>query len=188
MNRRVFLTACAALALGASFTRLANAHTPYRQWKILRQRFLLVHSSRSDPVSDEIAEAMVEIFDKVLPKANAMVARAPDEQRIASLMTTGQAVLAVMRADLAADLYRSDGAFRDFAGGQLRSLVSVGDHLLVSVTSFPRHHAWLVTAALAENGGVLDVRLPVPGVEDGGVPLHDGALAFVNGESLEAQG
>ena len=88
-----------------SFTREVSAHTPYRQWKILRQRFLLVHSSRSDPVSDEIAESMVEILDRVLPKARAMVARAPDEQRIASLMTTGQAVLAVMRTDLAVDLY-----------------------------------------------------------------------------------
>ncbi len=188
MKRRAFFGAFAALALGISFTRVASAHTPYRQWKILRQRFLLVHSSRSDPVSDEIAEAVVELFDRVLPKANAMVARAPDEQRIASLLTTGQAVLAVMRADLAADLYRSEGAFRDFPGGQLRALVSVGDHLLVSVTSFPRHHAWLVTAALVENGGALGVRLPGPGDGDGAVPLHDGAHAFANGESLEAQG
>lgn len=188
MQRRAFFRVFAALAMGASFTRAAIAHTPYRQWKILRQRFLLVHSSRSDPVSDEIAEAMVGVFDNVLPKANAMVARAPDEQRIASLMTTGQAVLAVMRADLAADFYRSDGAFRDFEGGQLRSLVRAGDHLLVSVTSFPRHHAWLVTSALVGNGGSLEVRLPDTNAEYGGVPLHDGARAFANGESLEAQG
>ena len=100
MKRRAFLLSLPALALSMSFTREVSAHTPYRQWKILRQRFLLVHSSRSDPVSDEIAESMVEILDRVLPKARAMVARAPDEQRIASLMTTGQAVLAVMRTDL----------------------------------------------------------------------------------------
>ncbi len=188
MKRRVFFRLMLAWTLSTSFTRMASAHTPYRQWKILRQRFLLVHSSRNDPLSDALAEGMVEILDRVLPKANAMVARAPDEQRIASLMTTGQAVLAVMRADLAVDLYRSDGAFSDFAGGQLRSLVRVGDHLLVSVAAFPRHHAWLVTAALAEHGGLLDVRLPDPGAEYGGVPLHDGARAFANGESLEAQG
>jgi len=188
MKRRAFLLSLPALALSMSFTREVSAHTPYRQWKILRQRFLLVHSSRSDPVSDEIAESMVEILDRVLPKARAMVARAPDEQRIASLMTTGQAVLAVMRTGLAVDLYRSDGAFRDFEGGQLRSLVSVGDHLLVSVTSFPRHHAWLVTSALAENGSELGVRLPDWSAADGEVPLHDGARAFANGESLEAQG
>jgi hypothetical protein len=187
MRRRAFVRSLLACALGALFTRTAGAHTPYRQWKILRQRFLLVHSSRSDPVSDAIAEGMVNIFDDVLPQANAMVARAPDEQRIASLLTTGQAVLAVMRTDLAVDLYRRDGAFRDFEGGQLRSLVSVGDHLLVSVASFPRHHAWLVTAALAENGETLEVRLPDQSAEGVGVPLHDGARAFADGESLESQ-
>ncbi|HUU73953.1 MAG TPA: hypothetical protein VMW70_15110 [Burkholderiales bacterium] len=187
MKRRAFFRLVLGCALSAPFVRTGNAHTPYRQWKILRQRFLLVHSTRTDPVSDVIAEGVVETFDLVLPKANAMVARAPDEQRVASLMTTGQAVLSVMRAEQAADLYQRRGAFRDFEGGQLRSLVAIDDYLLVSVASFPRHHAWLVTAALVENGGELGARMPDWSDKSAEVPLHDGAAAFARGEPLEEQ-
>lgn len=151
----------------------------------MRQRFLLVHSSRTDPVSDEMADQIVVIFDRVLPLANAMVARAPDEQRIASLITTGQAMLAVMRQDQAIDLYRQQGGFQDYQGGILRSLVSIDDHILVTSEHFPRHHAWLVTSALAENDAELDVRVVTESTGSDAVPPHEGALAFARGEPLE---
>lgn len=186
MTRRLFLRSLLAVFLTAPLAPKLFAHTPYRQWKVLRQRFLLVHSSRADPVSDEIAEELVAILDQVLPQANAMVARAPDQQRIASLMTTGQAVLSVLRADQAEALHQRSGEFRDYAGEQLRWLVRIGDYRLVTVTSFPRHHAWLVTAALTENGAGLEIRPPGSG-DGGSLPAHDGAVAFVNGEPLEAQ-
>lgn len=187
MSRREFFRLVLVGALGAAFGPPARAHTPYRQWKVLRERFLLVHSTRSDPVSDRIAEQLVTILDQVLPKANAMVARAPDEQRIASLMTTGQAVLSVMRSDQAEDLYLGRGAFHDFDGEQLRWLVATGEHRLVTIASFPQHHAWLVTAALSENGDALDIRPPLNNADDISVPAHPGALAFARGEPLEAQ-
>ena len=129
-TRRLFLRSLLAGTLTLPPTATVLAHTPYRQWKVLRQRFLLVHSSRTDPLSDEIAEELVRILDEVLPEANAMVARAPDQQRIASLMTTGQAVLAVMRADEAEDLYKRRGEFRDYQGEQLRWLVAIDDYRL----------------------------------------------------------
>jgi len=187
MSRRKFFRLMLVGALGAAFGPLVSAHTPYRQWKVLRERFLLVHSTRSDPVSDSIAEQLVAILDEVLPTANAMVARAPDEQRIASLMTTGQAVLSVMRSDQAEDLYLGRGAFHDFDGQQLRWLVATGEHRLVTVASFPQHHAWLVTAALSENGDALGIRPPLDNAADISVPAHAGALAFARGEPLEKQ-
>ncbi|UCH49865.1 MAG: hypothetical protein JSU95_08945 [Betaproteobacteria bacterium] len=186
MTRRLFLRSLLAVILTQPLAVTAFAHTPYRQWKVLRQRFLLVHSSRTDPVSDSIAEELVAILDQVLPQANAMVARAPDQQRIASLMTTGQAVLSVMRADQAEDLYQRRGEFRNYEGQQLRWLVAIGDYRLVTVTSFPRHHAWLVTAALTENGADLGIRPPASS-GGGALPAHAGAIAFANGESLESQ-
>lgn len=186
MKRREFFRLLIG-TLGVSLAPAVSAHTPYRQWKVLRQRFLLVHSCRTDPVSDDIAEELVDILDEVLPQARAMVARARDQQRIASLMTTGQAVLSVMRSDQAEDLYQRRGEFIDYDGGQLRWLVAIGDYRLITVDSFPRHHAWLVTAALAENGAALGIRAPIGGVADGPMPPHDGALAFANGESLDAQ-
>jgi len=114
-----------------------------------------------------------------------MVARAPDEQRIASLITTGQAMLAVMRQDQAIDLYRQQGEFQDYQGGTLRALVSIDDHILVTSERFPRHHAWLVTSALVENGTELNVRVVTDATDSGAVPPHEGALAFARGELLE---
>lgn len=185
-TRRLFLRSLLVGSLTLPLTAAVLAHTPYRQWKVLRQRFLLVHSSRADPLTDSIADQLVAILDQVLPQANAMVARAPDQQRIASLMTTGQAVLSVLRADQAEALYLRRGEFRDYAGEQLRWLVRIGDYRLVTVSSFPRHHAWLVTAALTENGAGMQIRPPGDG-SSGSLPAHEGAVAFVNREPLEAQ-
>jgi hypothetical protein len=186
MRRRKFLRLLLSGAVSASVAGAAIAHTPYRQWKVLRQRFLLVHSSRTDPVSDEIADQIVVIFDRVLPQAKAMVARAPDEQRIASLMTTGQAALAVMRADRAMDLFHRQGEYRDYQGGVLRSLVVIGDHMLVTTESFTRDHGWLVTSALVENGAQLDIRVVDDPTNGDAVLVHEGALAFARGEPLDA--
>lgn len=180
MNRRdcLFLL---ALALAAPQVR---AHTPYGRWKLLRQRFLLVHSTRTDPASDVIAEKLVATLQRVLPKANALVARAPDSQRVASLLTTGQAVLAVMRPNEAAGLFRGEAPFGGYSGDRLRIVLQVEDHVLVSVADFPAHHAWLVAAALTEGAGSASNSVPPDAVL--GVPVHQGAAAFRRGEPLEA--
>jgi hypothetical protein len=114
-----------------------------------------------------------------------MVARAPDEQRIASLITTDQAVLAVMRQDQAMDLFRQQGGFQDYQGGLLRALVAIDDHILVTSEYFPRHHAWLVTSALVDNDAELHVRVVTGSTDGDAVPTHEGALAFARGEPLE---
>lgn len=179
MKRRVFLAAGAALLAPG-----AHAHSPYRQWKVMRQRYLLVHSTRTDPRSDELAEQLVAIIQRVLPEANAMVGRAPDEQRVASLLTTGQAVLAVMQQEDARDLFLARGAFGAYQGAQLRLLARVEDRVLVTVEGFPAHHAWLVAAALVENAQALSIR--VPDSIQGEVPVHPGAAGFARGEPLDA--
>jgi hypothetical protein len=126
----------------------------------------------------------VAFLNRVLPRANAMVARAPDLTRVASLMTTGQAVLAVMRPPEAEEIYRGAGRFAGMEGKSLRTLVAYDRHSLVTVDHFPRHHAWLLASAFTELNAVPRARIPVP---DRGVPLHPGVLAFAHGETLESQ-
>lgn len=180
MDRREFLF-LVALALAAP---QARAHTPYGRWKLLRQRYLLVHSTRTDPASDAIAERLVATLKRLLPKANALVARAPDSRRIASLLTTGQAVLAVMRPIEAARLFHGEAPFSAFAGERLRVVLQVEDHVLVSVADFPAHHAWLLAAALTEDAGSALNSVPSDALL--GVPVHQGAAAFRRGDPLEA--
>jgi hypothetical protein len=180
MDRRAFLLAAGLLA-----SPPALAHTPYRQWKVLRQRYLLVHSTREDPQGDALAERIVAVLARVLPRANAMVARAPDLKRLASLLTTGQAVLAVMRPEEARDLHAGQSRFAGFDGEALRALLEVADRVLVTVDSLPRHHAWLLASALTREATELNARVPAA-VEEA-VPVHPGASAFLRGEPLEAQ-
>lgn len=141
---------------------------------MLRERYLLVHSTRSDAAGDELAEALVAVLQRVLPQANALVSRTRDERSLAGLLTTGQAVLGVLRTADAEALYRDDGRM-------LRRLLAVGERDLVTVETFPRHHGWLVSAALLENKGSLPVTIPRGGV----VPVHPGTLAYSRGEPLE---
>jgi hypothetical protein len=149
---------------------------------VLRERYLLVHSTRNDRAGDELAEALVAVLQRVLPQANAMVSRARDERSVAALLTTGQAVLAVLRGADAEDLYFGRAAFGDFDGRVLRCLLAVDSRILATVDTFPRHHAWLVSAALIENAGALAIKVPHPGP----VPVHPGTLAYARGEPLEA--
>jgi hypothetical protein len=115
----------------------------------------------------------VAVLQRVLPQANALVSRTRDEKSLAGLLTTGQAMLAVLRNADAEQLYRDEG-------GMLRRLVSIGERALVTVESFPRHHGWLVTAALVENKASLPITIPAAGI----VPIHSGSMAYARGEAL----
>jgi hypothetical protein len=179
ISRRDFLFSLVGLAAGP-----ALAHSPYRQWKVLRERFLLVHSTRTDSAGDQIAEDLVVVLQAVLPEANAMVGRSPDEPRLAALLTSRQAVLAIMLGADAQDLFLGRGAFAGQDGRGLRRLLAIGSHVLATIDTFPHRHAWLVSAALTENAGELAVR--VPRADESAVPVHPGALAYARGEPLEA--
>jgi hypothetical protein len=75
--------------------------------------------------------------------------------------------------------------FQDYQGGMLRALVEIDTHILVTTESFPRHHGWLVTSVLVENGAGLDIRVVTDSAGGGAVLPHEGALAFAPGEPLE---
>lgn len=149
---------------------------------MLRQRFLLVHSTRTDPAGDALAERLVAILQRELPQANALVARTSNEQQLARLLASEQALVAVMRPGDAEDFYRARAAFAGIEGRALRRLLDVEDRVLAAVEAFPRHHAWLVSAALSEHASGLAVR--VSRAADSTVPVHDGALAFARGEPM----
>ena len=172
------------LLLGLAFLlpSISLGHTPYRQWKVLRQRYLLVHSTRTNPAGDIIAEKLVEIFEEKLPKANARVARARHEQRAASLLTTGQAVLLVMKKKDAQNLFFGKGDFVGYKGKQIRALLIVNGQVLVTVESFSLRHVWLIIEALDHHSDGLSIE--VPDENSIGIPVHQGALAYSRGEGI----
>ena len=97
MNRRTWLLGAASLmALTAFPLRPALAHSPYRQWDIFRKKHLQILTSRTDLDGDTTGDEWVALLLDRLPLSQAMVSRARDMRRVASLLKTDQAKLAVL--------------------------------------------------------------------------------------------
>jgi hypothetical protein len=167
------------LGFGGAFAAAAllAGHTPYRQWKLYRQHHLLVFTSRDDPISDELGEKLAARLRDALPESRARVARAPNVERIASLLTTQQADVAVLARPLADALYRRAAPFEDFLPVALRVLADNATHQVVCRDDFKPLHAYLVASALTAGPDPV-VMLPAA---DGSVPPHPGALAVASG-------
>jgi hypothetical protein len=177
MKRRCFVRI--ALAVAAPF--VLSGHTPYRHWKVYRQKHLLVGSCRADPRSFAVAGQIAGTLARHLPASSARVSRAPDQRRVASLLASDQWQVAVLRRQEAVDLVIGRGLFETVGAVMLRSLFAVDAHLLVCRPDFPDRHAWLVTATLTENAEEVAGGAPVgPGAHT--VPLHTGARAYADGD------
>jgi hypothetical protein len=166
-----------ALALLAQ--RSAIGHTPYKQWDVYRRKHLLIGTCRADPESYPLGKRLVAIIADAIPESHARVTRARDQRRLASLITTGQLELIVLRLDEAARLARGEEPFAEFGPFPLHLLFAVGDRALVCREDFPDRHAWLVSRALGEGHPAAPelaaaVREPLP--------LHPGARAYLAGE------
>lgn len=180
MQRRQFLF------LAALGTPLLMGHTPYRQWKVYRQTHLLVFTTREDPATDELGERIAQRLLERLPDSKARVTRAPHAQRIASLITSDQADVAVLsRADALA-LYRRQPPFSDYPEVALRVLAATAGYQLVCREDFRPDHAWLIADALSGDA-LPGLTLPEAGDDAGGIPVHAGVLAFLRGEPPAAQ-
>ena len=188
MNRRAFLGA--ALALGA--LTVGSGHTPYRQWKVYRQRHLLILTSRTDAPSFALGKRVAEVLATYLPSSKARVARAPFTRRIASLISSRQVEVAILARDDAAALLAGRAPFADFDPVPLRTLVGLGTRLLVCRDDFPDRHAYLVAATLSRNRDRLPVAVSPgedrPGEPDATVPMHPGARAFFAGRPPPERG
>lgn len=170
-SRRTVLAGAACLLAG----RAGLAHTPYRQWDVYRQKHLLVGTCRADPASYPLGKRLVSILAKGLPDSKARVTRAPNQTRLASLITTGQLELVLFALPEALALAAGEAPFADYGPYPLRLVFEVDGYGLVGDEAFPARHAWLVTGALAERLPVS--RRPV----DPRLPLHDGTKAVLAG-------
>lgn len=180
MNRRSFVVGLA----GAGASLLLAGHTPYRQWKLYRQAHLLIFTSRDDPGSDELGERVAARLLAVLPDSDARVARAPHVARIASLITSGQADVAVLSHPNAAALFARREPFSDYPAVALCILVQTAQYQLVCRDDFKPEHAYLVAEALVGDPGVPAFTVPVGQGGPSQVPTHPGALAFLRGEPV----
>lgn len=177
------LSAASIIAGLALPLHAARAHTPYRQWDIFRKRHLQILTSRSDLDGDNTGDAWVALLLERLPLSQAMVSRARDTRRIASLIKTDQAKLAVLSHDDAKAMVAGAAGFEEYSPMPLQVLLDNGRHLLVARENLPLHHAFVVTAALMEEASSLRLAVPVDGKF--GMKVHPGARSVALGEQLE---
>jgi len=174
------------LALAGAAWLLASGHAPYGQWGVYRKRYLLILTTRADPPSYELGERIAAVLAVRLPDSKARVSRAPHEERVASLISSKQMDVALMRRDDAAALRQGTPPFADYGPVPLHAIVGVGEYLLVCRADFPARHAWLIAGALSGDRGALPEALsPAPMTAespDARVPLHQGARAYFSGE------
>ena len=181
MNRRAFLKS----ALIAASVAFASGHAPYRQWKIYRKRYLLILTSRTEAASYPLGKRVAEVLATHLPSSKARVTRAPHTQRVASLISTKQMEVAILSRDDAAALLVGRAPFAEFDPVSLRTIIGLGDYLLICRDDFPALHAYLVAATLSRNRDELPATVSPgevgPVDPDATVPTHPGARAYFEG-------
>lgn len=178
MKRRRLLQA--GLAGAAAF--LASGHTPYNQWTVFRKRHLLVGTCKADPRSYPLGQQIVEVLATHLPDSKARVSRAPDQWRLASLLTSEQFEVILLSTEETAALATGRSPFEDFGAVPLRSLHGFGDHLLLCRPDFPDRHAFLVTATLVEHAATI-AGAKASDRSTSHAPLHPGGQAFRDGKA-----
>lgn len=152
-----------------------NAHTPYAQWDAYRVRHLQVVTTRSDLAGDAVADQWVAVLAEHLPESKAVVSRARNFVRMASLLKTDQAKVAVLSHADAKAMHEGAPPFEDYGPIQLQVLVDDGVYLLVTRADLPENHGFMVVSTLLDNGADLKLSVPVDGMS--GLTTHSGALA-----------
>ena len=178
------------VALALTAVLAASGHAPYGQWKIYRKRNLLILTSRSDAPSFPIGERVASLLAARLPESHAQVSRAPNTDRVASLISTRQMDVAVLSRNDAANLLAGRAPFADYGPVPLRAIVALGDYLLVCREDFQLLHARLLAQTLMENRHELGLAVSSPDASERtagpSVPTHRGAVDyFVGRQPLE---
>ncbi|MFK7992818.1 MAG: hypothetical protein AB8B87_01690 [Granulosicoccus sp.] len=169
--------AISLIAMLLSYSTL-NAHTPYAQWDAYRVRHLQVLTTRADLIGDAIADKWVAVLAEHLPESKAVVSRARNFVRMASLLKTDQAKVAVLSYADAKAMFEGTPPFEEYGPVKLQVLLDDGAYLLVTRADLPENHGRLVVSTLLDKGAELN--LSVPMAEVYGMDIHSGARAVMN--------
>ena len=181
-GRRALLAAALAGVVSLVPGRVLLAHTPYRQWKVYRQRHLMIGASREDTESYPKAKEIQAFLETYLPEASARVARARTVRRLADLLATDQIPIVLLSTEDALALERGGPPFRGPV--EVRTLWRFGEHVMVVRPTFPPAHAWMLARAFAEHGAALAGSSPAPA--PAAIPLHEGVRIARDGGPMPA--
>ena len=185
LKRRMFVI----LALITVTWIVGTGHTPYRQWVVFRERHLFVVTSRTDGASYELGKRVAEVLASQLPESRARVTRAPNMERVGSLISTKQFDVALLSRNYAVAMLHGRPPFAEYGPVPLRTIIELGNYILVCRSDFPARHAYLVAKTLTIHhdklpsaamgkSKVVTESTPV-------VPMHSGATAYHENRHLQ---
>jgi hypothetical protein len=169
-----------ALLLGAALLwapSLLVAHTPFGQWVSFREERLHIGTSREDPRGFAHGEALVASLAVNYPESRALVSRAFDTKRLASLLGSQQFAVAVLSEDALQEALAGQGDFAEVGPQPLRQICATGAHLLLAHSALSPHITFRMAAALTPQGDCSPNQA---------APLHAGVQAFLQGEDEPA--
>lgn len=144
MKRREFLhEGLAAIALWPLL-----GHTPFPQWKVYRQVHLFVVVNREDEIACDLGRAIATTLATELPESRAMVTRARDPLRLASLISTHQLDLALLNRSELAAWQQGIPPFNQVESTPLQTLFELEDYVLISRGDFRVEHAAMISRTL----------------------------------------
>lgn len=137
--------------LGAMIALFPLAHTPFPQWKVYRKRHLFIVVDREDVVAYDLGQAIAHTLADEIPESRAMVTRARDVLRLASLISTQQLDVALVpRSELTA--WRDNQSpYDQLQATDLKELFEVEDYVLISRDDFRSEHAAWIRETLADH-------------------------------------
>jgi len=183
MKRRYFTARAIALAGACVLAdKPLHAHTPYAQWNSFRKRHLHILTARADLVGDAVADSWVALLTQHLPSSKAVVSRARNFVRVASLLKTDQAKLAVLSYEQANAMFLGEPPFNGFTPMPLQVLVDNGEYLLVTRDDLPLEHGFLLATTLMENSQSPKITVPLDGMF--GMSIHPGAKSALEGKEV----
>ncbi|MBE9136060.1 hypothetical protein IQ254_02385 [Nodosilinea sp. LEGE 07088] len=142
MNRRGFLH------MGAMALWPVLGHTPFPQWKVYRQLHLFIVVDREDELACDLGRAIAHTLATELPESRAMVTRARDGFRVASLLSTKQLDVALVPRSQFTAWQQNEPPYDQLEPTVLQAIFSVGDYVLISRDDFLSDHAALVNQTL----------------------------------------
>ncbi|MEB3210505.1 MAG: hypothetical protein VKL39_04095 [Leptolyngbyaceae bacterium] len=142
MKRREYLRGMGAIALFPLIPPFA--HTPFPQWKVYRKLHLFVVVNREDAAAYELGRAIAHTLAEEIPESRAMVTRARDALRLASLISTEQLDVALVSTSELMAWQDHQPPYDQLQPVHLNKLFEVNDYVLISRDDFlPDHAAWI---------------------------------------------
>lgn len=147
MFRRTFL--CLLLALFVPQT--AQAHSPWGQYAVYRQKHLLILSTRDDRDSYGYSKLLVDVINKAAPQASARPARAINLDRAYNLLRSNQFQFALLSKANIRSMRTATGAYAGKPPVDLKTIYKFDDLEFVVRADFPDELVAIVTEAVLSN-------------------------------------